>query len=694
MQQLSVFPRESQLANAVDEDFFIEHGRWANPHSFFTVQCAVKCHRLQRFAVPHRANHFIEQVFVVAVQAGRSFDQRRKFRVHQQIVVKPGYLRMRHANFIEETAKGGSDASAEAGFALPRLPGALPMAQVWIVSCLLVALAIVGWLGVQLARGEWVWVYAGLGSVAVFLLWIGLAALRQMDEPAGVMLTAVDAPALFDALERLRKKLRGPRIGRVVLNTQFGVRIQVQRCFGGNVNALTIGLPLLLAMDRRRVLALIAHEYACFQGGYGRFGQWFFQGLHGFGRLHLMWRAAPGLATVRQREIEADRLARKLLGRHVAAAALIEYTVKADWMLKEFWPGHWRAASASLKPLPPFAAMRILAAVPPSEDFAQESLRRALARDSDPEDSLSLLRDRLDALRAGKQLPAWSCGHAISLLGDRGSQWVDDFDHQWCRDNAAEWKLHRTYLGRVRVRGQWLARRFRRSTANDLLEVAGLMRRLDVDAEVRELYERALHLTPGHSGALRGLLQCMPVSERDLRLAFAGMLFDTSDSHRGWASRVAVATLEKNRRPDGAEDSEAADDSELARWRDRRDRAEEMERRAQLELARATCFDAITPGDLNEFEKGELLSRLARCRPVARAWLVRKELTEFARLRCYIVFVELAGGSQEERSDLCRELERSLELPGLTRVVSAGRSPTLSQIGRSAFDPVYVRAPD
>jgi hypothetical protein len=598
---------------------------------------------------------------------------------------------MRHANFIEEAAPSEPVAWAQPAASQPR-PSRVPkMAHVWVAIGL--SLAITGWLGLQLVRGEWTWAYAGVAVVAGFLLWMGLAALWQMEDTKGVVLSWADAPALFEALERLRKKLKGPRIERVVLDMQFTVSIRRERRFGsvgGTLNGLTIGLPLLLAMDRRRVLALMAQEYASFQGGRGPLALWFYQRLQGFSRLHFSWRSSQKLKKIRQREIEADRQSRKLLGRHVAAAALIEYTVKSDWMLKEFWPGHWRAAAASLKPVPPFAAMRVLAAVPPPEDFAQESLRRALARPSDPDDSLSLLRDRLDALRASRQLPAWSSGHAINLLGDRGRDWLDEFDRQWCNDNAAEWKLHSTYLGRVRVRGQWLARRFRRSTADDLIEVAGLMRRLDVDANVRELYEHALQLTPGHPGALRGLLECLPESERELRMACAGTLFDISESNRCWASRAAVTTLEKNRHPDEPEEIE---DTELARWRVRRDQAEELERRAQLELARSTCFDSIAPGDLNEFEKGELLSRLARCRPVARAWLVRKELSEFVALRCYIVFVELSGLSWDKRGDLCRELERSLELPGLTRLVAPGRSPTLAQIRRGAFEPVYVRAP-
>lgn len=454
----------------------------------------------------------------------------------------------RRANFVEETAPGGKSAPAQASGDLPLRPRALKTVEVWVASCLLLSLVMTGWLAWQMASSDWIGACAGVGAVAAFLLWMGLAALWQLGETTGVMLPSADAPALFESLERLGKKLRGPRIERIVLDTQFAVSIRRDRRFGrfgGTINSLTIGLPLLLALDRRRVLALMAHEYASFQGGRGPLAQWLHQSLQRWPRLHLSWRSPPGLTKIRQREIKADRQSRKLLGRQVAAAALIEYTVKADWMLQEFWPAHWRAAATSLQPVPPFAAMRVLAAVPPPDDFAQESLRRALARPSDPEDSLSLLRERLDALRSGRQLPAWSSGHAISLLGDRDSDLLDEFDRQWCSDNAAEWKRHRTYLGRVRVRGQWLARRFRRSRSDDLIEVAGLMRRLDVNGTVRELYERALQLTPGHAGALRGLLQCLPPSERGLRMACAKTLFNISDNHCCWASRVAVCTLEK-----------------------------------------------------------------------------------------------------------------------------------------------------
>jgi hypothetical protein len=594
---------------------------------------------------------------------------------------------MHEASFIEKTSQTERRPPDEAGIPPVGWSPTSVLAFTWVASCLLLSLAIVGWLGFQLAQGGLAWGEAWLGLVAGFLLWAGLGVLAQLLEvTSGVVVTRADAPALFDALDRLKSQLKGPRIERVLLDTQFHIGIRQARRFGrfgGKMNCLAIGLPLMLALDRRRLLALLAHEYARFHGGRGRLAQWFYQGLP---PLRFRSLSPRGLARERQSKVNADRVARKLLGRHVAAAALIELTVKAEWAKHEFWPGHWRAAAASMLPVAPYAAMRVLAIMPPHEDFAQECLRQALALSGDSKDGLLLLRDRLDALRAKRQLPLWSSSQAIHMLGDRGTEWLAAFDLQWCQGNAAEWKLHRAYLSRVRARGQFLAARFRECSADELVEIAELMLRLDVDADVRSLYERVLQLAPGHPGALRGLVRCLPDAEWELRVARASALFDNSEAHRCWASRAAVMTLEKHA-------GEHGDNAELQRWHERRDVAEQIEHEAMRELAESPYLASIESSDLREFEKGELLSRLARCTPVARAWLVRKRLAHFSSRRCYIIFLDLPGLRHHQRDGVCRELESTLELPGLTLAVSAGRAPPLSEIKRRAFEPVYVRVP-
>ena len=593
---------------------------------------------------------------------------------------------MHEASFIEETSQAERDQPDDASGLTPvgRVRRSM-LASAWIATCLLLGVAIMGWLGFQLDGGALGWAGASLGLLAVFFWWAGPGALAQkMAGRSGVQVTRADAPDLFDALDCLRAPLQGPRIKRVLLDMQFHVVIhQVRRFgrFGGKVNCLTIGLPLMLALDRRRLLALVAHEYTQFNASRGGLAKWFYRGLP---RLRFRVGSAHSLATVQQGKRNADRISRKLLGRHVTAAALIEMTVKAEWAKHEFWPGHWRAASSSMLPVAPYAAMRVLAIVPPHEDFAQECLRQALALSGDSKSGLPL-RSRLDALRVRKQLPLWSSSQAVHLLGDKGNEWLAAFDRQWCQDNSAEWKLHRAYLSRVRARGQFLAARFRECSADELVEIAELMLRLDIDADVRSLYERVLQLAPGHPGALRGLVQCLPDAEWELRMACASTLFDNSNAHRCWASRAAVMTLEKHA-------GERGDKAVLQRWHERRDGAEELEHQAMRELAETPHFALIESSDLKEFEKGELLSRLARCTPVARAWLVRKRLAAFGSRRCYVIFLHLPGLGEKRCDGVCRELESTLELPGLTLAVPVGRKPTLREIKRHALEPVYVRA--
>ena len=162
-------------------------------------------------------------------------------------------------------------------------------------------------------------------------------------------------------------------------------------------------------------------------------------------------------------------------------------------------------------------------------------------------------------------------------------------------------------------------------------------------------------------------------------------LFDTSPVNRWWACRLAVDGLEKTT-------TQADHDSKaLKLWRDRLKEADAAEARAWDEMVNTPYFQSITRHDLNEFEKGEIESDLARCKPIARAWLVRKNLKEFAYRRCYLLFIELPNMDDDDRYPLCRSLEQTLDLPGPVLVLWAGPSPSLKDIQTRAFDPVYVR---
>ena len=151
----------------------------------------------------------------------------------------------------------------------------------WVLGCLLLAVGLVAWVLPQLLHGRFKFWMVSLLIAAGGLLWVSLRALWvRLEPPDGVEVTALQAPELFDALARIRRKIKGPPIHKVWLNDEFNASIQqVPRygLLGGAVNHLTIGLPLLMALDRPRFLAVLAHEYGHLRGDHGRFAAWIYR---------------------------------------------------------------------------------------------------------------------------------------------------------------------------------------------------------------------------------------------------------------------------------------------------------------------------------------------------------------------------------------------------------------------------------
>lgn len=329
--------------------------------------------------------------------------------------------------------------------------------------------------------------------------------------------------------------------------------------------------------------------------------------------------------------------------------------------------------------------MRKLLSLPLPEAFARTTLRHSLRRISDVDDTHPVLRDRLEALETRPELPAWSTQSSLGLLGEKGAQWLAHFDKVWCRDHAGEWKQHHAYLGRLRAQIEAMKGGFETHNANQLAELGELQLRLDPRAQVRACFERAVQLSPQHGPGLRGLIQSLGPQESAERMDYLNRLFEHSPDFRWWACNTAVTHLEQTG-PDGQQDLRL-----LSSWRERLKTARAAEARAWEELTDADFFRATSPHDLSEFESGELQSGLARCQPVARAWLARKGLKEFASRRAYLLFVELPGMDDKDRYALCRHLEQTLDLPGPVFVLWAGENPTLQQIERQLRSPLYLK---
>jgi len=575
----------------------------------------------------------------------------------------------------------------------------------WVLGCLVLAAGMLGFVAILVQRGQFKFAYGGMFLAAGGLLLVSLRALWcRLEPPDGLKLTSADAPALFEALERIRKKVRGPALHAVYLDGDFNASItQLPRfgLFGGSRNYLSIGMPMLMALDKPRLLAVLAHEYGHLRGDHGRFAAWIYRTRQSWSSLNDSFRDEEGpvaaatqaflkwyfprftartFALARQDEYEADRIAGRLLGPDTAGAALVEIAVKSDWLHQRFWPEHWTAAANHPTPLGPYTPMAKLLALPPEPEFASDSLRTALRRISDLQDTHPGLRDRLDSLKAPRALPAFSKTSALSLLGACAPRCISHFDRQWCRESATAWKEHHAYLGRVKTRRDELAQR-NQLQLEERVEVGDLLQRLGQQAAARSHYRDALTQSPGHAGALRGLIQVLPPAEGAQHLLHLEELYQASRNDRWWACRRAIAQLELTPHDDGAQ-------AALKLWRERQREATEAEQRAWEELMESAPDHQAAPHDLGPFERGELAIELRRWEPVETAWLLRKHLKEFPWRRCYVLMVSARALDDEIVADFCDQLGQALHLPGPVRVaVVAGRtSPP-----RVAGEPVFAR---
>ncbi len=578
----------------------------------------------------------------------------------------------------------------------------------WVIGCALLGAGLLWRVGSSMWRGDmhayWIW----LMVFAAGLLWSSLQALwLRLEAPSGHIILPSDAPLLFAALEKIRKKVKGPAIHHVVLNDDFNASIsQIPRygLFGGAVNYLSIGLPLVYALERPRFLAVLAHEYGHLRGNHGVGSAWIYRTrmtwvklssalqanagvaaamTQGFLRWYFPRFIAKTFALARQDEYEADQAASRLVSARVMATALVEIQVKAAWLEQEFWHSHWLQTQDHPLPTGPYTPMVQQLALAPEPEFAHKAFREAMRRLSDVDDTHPVLRDRLEALDQPAFLPVWSAKSAIGLLGPKATQWLAQMDIQWCKDNAKAWKQRHAYLGRMRKQVQALLASIGRNNGKEMVELAELQLKLDPRAHVLPHYQRALAITPDLGSALKGLVNHLPATEHVQRMDSLQKLFDYSMANRWWACKMAVQTLE----PLLHDHAEAA--AQLKLWRERLKQAAETEERAWEEHNHAPIFHNIARNDLSDYEKAEFLDDLARIPSIRRAWLVCKNLREFPYRRCYTVFIELPGMDDDSRYDLCRAMENSLSLPGAALVLWAGTSPTLKEIETQAFHPVY-----
>jgi Zn-dependent protease with chaperone function len=508
-----------------------------------------------------------------------------------------------------------------------------------------------------------------LGKLLILLaipLWLLVkssvtALLVRLPAPQGLALTRRQAPALFDAMAHMRKRMKGPRFHHVLITDEMNAAV-VQRpafgLFGFPRNYLILGLPLLESLTPQEALAVVAHEYGHLAGSHSRFAAFIYRLRHSWGTIQALsqqwqgWASRPLQAVIRwyapyfnaytfvlarANEYQADAASAELVGAGVAASALKRVNISAP-RYDDFVDGTFRAMRDQATPPGDFTVRWAAQAhAAPPEERAGQWLRQALERESQVSDTHPVLRERLRALPGQADLaqqlppPLEGASAATAWLGGGVEALRETLQRQWHERVADAWSQ----------RHQELQLRMKRLAALD----AGAERSTDEELERLRL-RLDLHPEDDHLPALAAFNAAH--ADQPVALFLEACLRLDRDDDSG------IALLERTIALD-ADATRAAAERAYAFLKPRKDaRADTWEKRwherQAFEAARVDELNRLDPAhelradDLSPAQR-ERVKEVLRIggKGVKRAYIARRILPSDPSIETYVLGLELTA---------------------------------------------------
>lgn len=395
----------------------------------------------------------------------------------------------------------------------------LPWAAPIVIGVILINLKLFYWLG---------------GASIILLAWL----LRPTFRFQGREVAVGEAPRLYEDIERLKQKLSVPARMRVYLDKSFNASAAETRgLFGllGTRCALTLGVPLLIALTREQVLAVIAHEFGHFSRRHGRLGQWLYRARVGwiqyaqyvtdsdssfdkaaawYAQKFVPFFSARSFVHSRQCEYEADADGALAVGSKPFADALTRVAVIGRLWQERFPRELQRCQLQSSRPPDDFydRFARSARECPPSD--LQLWLDDALRAPSSWHDTHPSLSDRLRSLGQEPALVGPGDCAAEVLFGENWLKVLAEFNGKWVKEVQPDWLVEHLRLKHV---------------AQPLLAVdEAIARGWSID--LRLVRARALRRSDPTRGLaeLRELHQSNP-SHKRIKFAYAAALLNEND---------------------------------------------------------------------------------------------------------------------------------------------------------------------
>lgn len=532
------------------------------------------------------------------------------------------------------------------------------------------------------------------------------AMFSRFPEPDGFELVPAAAPALFQRLGWMRKRMKGPRFHHVLLTGDMNAAV-VQRplfgLFGFPRNYLLLGLPLLEATTESEALAVVAHEYGHLAGAHSRFGAFIYRLRRTWGTIDAIaqqWEGIGGrllgrvvrwyapyfnaytFVLARSHEYLADAAAADLVGPQHASNALQRVSVAArefdDYVGATF-------DRVRVEPEPPRAfahrwASRLAEGAP--LDRLRRHLDESLSRKTDHLDTHPALADRLGALGAGGDDAALTLASGNSVanvwFGDQLDALREQVGSTWATNIRNAWHQRFEETSQARARLAELAAQ-PVLTRDEQYEQFALGRRVDPETHglpAIAAYRAAWPDDPRGHYAL-GLLRLEALEDTGLDDLETAMRLDPESTIA--ACRSAAAYLRERDR------ERSLTYAERARQR------EAFEQRRLAELRTPDSKQVLWPHGFPRDTIGAIESAIhhARVRHLRRAYLVRRELPIDPKVETYLLAVSLTwwGRRRGARDRVVDKLARlSLPVPNLFVCALEGKLAKLRRSVRRIED--------
>lgn len=541
-----------------------------------------------------------------------------------------------------------------AGFGLLVLAG-IAIAALWTGGGAIVLLLKLGKLLIFLAVPLWFLVKSAISALFV-----------RLPVPAGRALTRHEAPALFAAIDGMRKRLRGPKVHHVLLVDDMNAAI-VQRPLFGLIgvprNYLILGLPLLECMTPEEALAVVAHEYGHLAGSHGRFAAFIYRLRNTWGTIQdvaSQWRGFVGgllgrvvawyapyfnaysFVLARANEYQADRTSADLVGAAAAASALKRVNVAGAQHHAFFGDTMARVKD---EPRPPAdVASRWATNAVQWAPSAQRWLDDALDRKGQAMDTHPTLRQRLAALVPEAQvtsLPVAPTGATAAQvwLGAALAGVRREFETAWAESIAQPWgERHEATLAQ-RARLAKL-KALAEPAVHEQYETLQLQSQLEPELDLREALAAFNAAHPGHVSGL--FLEGTVRLERDDEAGVA--LMEQVMGRDADAVKPCCELLYQfhTKRRDDERAEQVAQ-----RWRTRDEL--ESERARQAGTPRASHpLHTVPQDDPDGARVRDVLAGIDR-KGVARVYFVRRTLPADPGFKTFLVAIELTWWAKQRK---------------------------------------------